>query len=193
MTFITDIFRRTNIKIAFRTDNTIGNRLLRREQQTTDKYMLSGIYKLTCPIRNKAYVGQTGGNFAIRFNKHKHAFKTNSHTSKFAQHLVEHNHPFGTIQNTMQILRRHKKGPHLNTLIRFHIYAEYVNNNHINDNQTIFPNRLFDVLLNAHSNPHPLHSLSRPTPDHPNTQSVSLATPKRYSGTFFPSPETINL
>ena len=50
-----------------------------------------------------------------------------------------------------QILRLHKKGPHLNTLERFHMYAEYVNNNHINDNQTIFPNRLFDVLLNAQS------------------------------------------
>jgi len=24
------------------------------------------------------------------------------------------------------------------------------NNNHINDNQTIFPNKLFDVLLKAH-------------------------------------------
>ena len=41
-------------------------------------------------------------------------------------------------------------------LEKFHIYAEYVNSNHINDNQTIFPNRLFDVLLNAHSKkPHP--------------------------------------
>jgi protoheme ferro-lyase len=64
-----------------------------------------------------------------------------------------------TIQNTMQILRLHKKGPHLKTLERFHIYTEYVNNNnHINDNQTVFPNRLFDVLLNAHSNPPPTHS-----------------------------------
>jgi hypothetical protein len=40
--------------------------------------------------------------FAIRFNEHKHAFKTNSHTSKFAQHLIERNHPFGTIHNALQ-------------------------------------------------------------------------------------------
>jgi len=113
--------------------------------------MLSVIYKLTCPVCNKAYVGQTGRNFTLRFNEHKHAFKTNSHTSEFAQHLIEHNHPFGTIHNTMQMLIHHKKGPHLNMLERFHIYAEYVTNNHINDNQTIFLNRLFDVLLNAHS------------------------------------------
>ena len=160
-TFITNIFRRANIKIAFRTENTIGNRLLHREQQTIDKYMLSGAYELTCPIYKKPYVGQTGRNFTLRFNEHRQAFRTNSHTSKFAQNLIEHNHPFGTIQNTMQILRRHKKGPHLNTLERFYIYAEYVNNNHINDSQTVFPNRLFDVLLNAHSKPHP-HTLSTP-------------------------------
>jgi hypothetical protein len=58
-TFITNIFRRTNIKIAFRTNNTIGNRLMHK-QQTTDKYTLSGIYRLTCPVCNKVYVGQTG-------------------------------------------------------------------------------------------------------------------------------------
>ena len=72
--------------------------LLHREQKTSDKYMLSGIYKLTCPVCSKAYVGQIWRNFQIRFNEHRHAFKTNSHTSKFAQHLTEHNHPFGNIQ-----------------------------------------------------------------------------------------------
>jgi hypothetical protein len=56
------IFRRTNIKIAFRTQNTIGNRLLQK-QKTDDEYTTSGIYKLTCPICNKAYVGQTEGAF----------------------------------------------------------------------------------------------------------------------------------
>jgi hypothetical protein len=96
-------------------------------------------------------VGQTGRNFTVQFNEHKHAFRTNNHTSRFAQHLIEHNHTFGTIHNTMQILRHHKKGPHLNTLERFHIYTEYITNNHINDNQTIFPNKIFDVLLKDHS------------------------------------------
>jgi hypothetical protein len=55
----------------------------------------------------------------------------------------------------MQILRHHRKGPHLNTLERFHIYAEYITNNHINDNQTIFPNKIFDVLLKDHSQENP--------------------------------------
>ena len=72
------------------------------QQQTTDKYTLAGIYRLTCPACNKAYMGQAEGNFTVSFNEHKHAFRTKSHTSKFAQHLVEHNHSFGTIHNILE-------------------------------------------------------------------------------------------
>ena len=149
-TYITNIFKKTNLKIAYKTNNTIDKRLTHKTHKT-DKYTQSGIYKLTCPVCNKAYVGQTGRNFTIRFNEHKQAFRTNSHTSSFAQHLIEHNHPFGTIQNTMQVLRHHHKGTHLNTLEKFHIYTEYISDNHINDNQTIFPNKIFDAILKDHS------------------------------------------
>jgi hypothetical protein len=41
-TFITNIFRQTNVKIAFRTNNTIGNRLMHK-QQTTDNYTVRNI------------------------------------------------------------------------------------------------------------------------------------------------------
>jgi len=36
-TFITNIFRRANLKIAFRTNNTVGNWLMHK-QQITDRY-----------------------------------------------------------------------------------------------------------------------------------------------------------
>jgi hypothetical protein len=79
----------------------------------------------------------------------------------------------------MQILRHHRKGPHLNTLERFHIYTEYITNNHINANQTICPNKVFDILLNAHSQknpPPPTNSspLSGQTPNHPYTARFSV-------------------
>jgi hypothetical protein len=53
-------------------------------QKTSGKYAQSGVYKLTCPDCNKAYVGQTNRSFVVRFDEHKNAFKTNSHTSNFA-------------------------------------------------------------------------------------------------------------
>jgi hypothetical protein len=74
------------------------------KNKKADKYASSGVYKLTRPNR-KAYVGQTGRSFTIRYNKHKLAFRNNSHTSKFDQHLIEHAHSFGTIHDTMQVLQ----------------------------------------------------------------------------------------
>jgi hypothetical protein len=147
-TFITNIFRRANLKTAFRTNNTTGN-ILMHKHQMTDRHTLSGVYELTCPDCKKAYVGQTGSSFTVRFNEHKNTFQTNSHTFKFAQHLIKHNHSFDTIHNTMQVLQHHSKGAHLHTVERFYIYAEYTTN-HLNDNQTIFPNKIFGILLKPH-------------------------------------------
>ena len=60
--FITNLFRKTNLKIAFRTNNTFKS-LLRHKQQVPDIYTQSRVYKLMCPDCNKAYVGQTGRAF----------------------------------------------------------------------------------------------------------------------------------
>jgi len=75
------------------------------------------------------------------------AFKNNSHSSKYAKHLIEQNHALDSIQNTMQVLQYQNKGAHLNTYECFHIYAEYIKENHLNDEHTIFQNKLFDTLL----------------------------------------------
>jgi len=61
-----------------------------------------------------------------------------------------HTHSFGPIHNIMQILQLQNKGAHLNTLERFHIYTEYTNDNHLNDDMTIFPNKIFDTHVRPH-------------------------------------------
>jgi len=78
------------------------------------------------------------------------AFRNNSHTSKFVQHLNEQAHSFGTIHNMMKILQYQKKGAHLNTVERFYIHTEYAVNNHLNGSQNIFPNAIFDTILATH-------------------------------------------
>jgi len=50
----------------------------------------------------------------------------------------------------MQILHYHKKGPHVNTLERFHIHTEFAANNHLNENQTVYLNEIFDTLAKTH-------------------------------------------
>jgi len=144
--FITNLFRKTNLKIVFWTNNTIQS-LLKHKQQVPDIYTQCEVYRLKCLDCNKAYVGQTGRNFQVRFNEHKNAFKTNSHTSNFAKQLNEHANSFASIHNTIQILQQQNVGSHLNTIECFYIYTEYLNNNHLNDERTIFPNIIFEALL----------------------------------------------
>jgi hypothetical protein len=119
-TYITNLFQKTSLKIVLRTNNTIQKRLMQKHL-TPDIYTCSGAYKLTCPDCNKAYVGQTERSFNDRYKEHKHAFKTNSHSSNYAKHILEQSHTFGPMHQTMQILQYRDKGTHLNTIERlFH-------------------------------------------------------------------------
>jgi hypothetical protein len=141
-TFITNLLKKTDLKVASRTNNTI-QRLLMPQLQPPDKYARSRVYKLICPNCNKAYVGQTGRSFTMRFKEHKYAFKTNNHTSNYAKHILEQSYSFGPIHDTMQILQYQNKGNHLNTIERFYIYTEFTKNNHLNDEYNIFPQQNF--------------------------------------------------
>ena len=101
--YITSLFKKTELRIAFRTTSTI-RKLLSHKNPTPDKFSLSGVYRLTCPDCNKAYVGQTGRRFATRFKEHEKAFRSNNHTSSFAKHLNEEAHSFGPMNSIVQIL-----------------------------------------------------------------------------------------
>jgi len=156
MSYITNLFRKNYLKITYCTKNIIG-KLLSHRSPTPDKFSLSGVYKLTCPDCQKAYIGQTSRRFATCFKEHETAFRNNTHNSAFAKHLNEEAHSFGPTHNIMQILHYCSKGAHLNTLERFHIHTEFTTNNHLNDNHTILPNKIFDTLAktNCHKSPLP--------------------------------------
>jgi len=65
----------------------------------------------------------------------------------YAKYVLEHSHSLGPIEDTMHILRHQHKGNHLNKIEKFYIYAEFTNNNHLNDEHTIATNRIFDPIL----------------------------------------------
>jgi hypothetical protein len=113
--YVTNIFRHIDIQIAFRTNNTIQH-LLTWRQPNPNQFSSSGVYKLTCPECDKAYVGQTGRRFSLCYNEYKRAFYNNSRSSSFTKHLLDEAHPFGPIHDIMKILHHRKKGPHLNTM-----------------------------------------------------------------------------
>jgi hypothetical protein len=66
-----------------------------------------------------------GRSFTQRFKEHKKAFRSSTNTSNYAKHALEHSHPFGPINETIQILQYQGKGAHLSTIERYFIYKEF--------------------------------------------------------------------
>jgi hypothetical protein len=118
---ITRLFKNTNARIAYKTKNTIQN-YLQLKKQNTDKYNKSGMYQMKfneCQLR---YIEQTGRNFRTRNKEHIKAIRSNRPNSKYSQHILDTQHTYGTIVDTIDILHFEKKGPLMKTSERFHIY-----------------------------------------------------------------------
>ena len=65
---ITKLFKQTDIKIAFKSTNTLQQLTKPKTHNTTQDHDKGGIYKLVCKTCNKAYVGQTSRN--LRYCEH---------------------------------------------------------------------------------------------------------------------------
>ena len=59
--YITNLFKYSDLNTAFRATNTPQQQLTEKQTNTNP----SGIYKLKCNTRNKAYVGQSGRSIDI--------------------------------------------------------------------------------------------------------------------------------
>ena len=101
---ITNLFKQTKLKIAFKATNTI--------QQITEKQALSnpgGVYKLKCNTCNRVYVGQSGRAVSTWYKEHIRYIKSNNSTSAYAAHILQNGHEFGTEKNTTQLIKACQK------------------------------------------------------------------------------------
>jgi hypothetical protein len=89
---------------------------------------MNGIYQMNCKDYELKYIGQTGRNFHTRYKEHIHDIRTNNPNSKYAQHILDTQHTYSNIHETMDILQFEKKGPLMNTLEQFHIYSLWKQN-----------------------------------------------------------------
>jgi len=144
---ITKLFKDTNIKVAFTTDNTIGKRLKTKHKTDQNMYDKNGVYQLTCPNCEKKYTGQTGRTFKVRLQEHLRDYKHGNNRSKFAQHLLAYKHGIGPMENIMHITHVTNKGKMLDTLKKFYIYRETEANNQINDKLTVQNNAVFETIV----------------------------------------------
>jgi hypothetical protein len=142
---ITKLFKNSNIRIAYRTNNAIHN-YLQNKDHNSDKYSHSGIYELKCNSCQLKYIGQTDGNFRVRYKEHIHAIRSNKTTSRYAQHILETGHTYGTIENTLNTLKFERKSQKMNSLEQYYIYRLTKENLQLNDTYTNNYNPIFHII-----------------------------------------------
>jgi hypothetical protein len=119
---------------------------LQSKNRDPDKYNHSGIYELKCNSCQLKYIGQTGRNFRTRYREHIHAIHSNKTTSKYAQHILDTGHAYGTLENTFNVLHFLNKGPQMNSLERFYIYRLRRDNLNLNDTYTDISNPIYNLV-----------------------------------------------
>jgi hypothetical protein len=104
---ITKLFKNTNLRIAYKTNNTLQKHL-QMKNIDPDKYNNSGIYEIKCNSCHLKYIGQTSRNFKTRYKEHIHAIHTNKTTSRYAQRILETGHTYGTVEDTVYCIAKRK-------------------------------------------------------------------------------------
>jgi hypothetical protein len=98
---------------------------------------------LDCPLK---YIGQTGRTFNLRYNEHIQAIRSNCSKFGYSNHILNTGHTYGTITDTMDVIRTGRKSRDLNTLERYHIYKISRNNLHMNDTHIEAHNLIFQTV-----------------------------------------------
>jgi len=74
---LTNLFKYTDIKTAFKNKNTIPQLTRPKKTNNTQIYNKSGIYKLTCKTCKQASIGQTSSNLKQQYQEHIRYIKNN--------------------------------------------------------------------------------------------------------------------
>jgi hypothetical protein len=109
----------------------------------------SSIYQMKCMGYPLKYLGQTGRTFYTRYKEHMQTIRNNNGNSGYLNHIQNTGHACGIITNTMDIIKTEKKGKHLNTLEKYHIYKISENRLHMNDTYI----DIYNPILNRTSSP----------------------------------------
>jgi len=115
---ITNLFKHSNLNIAFRATNTVQQQL--SKEQINNKNP-SGINKLKCNTCNNVYVRQSGWSINVRHKEHVGYIRTNNPQSAYALHILQNRHKFEPIIDTLQLLKTCSKGTHMNCWEAFYM------------------------------------------------------------------------
>jgi hypothetical protein len=144
---ITNLLHNTGLKIACTRHNSVSHRL-NTQPHYKDQYVLNGIYKLTCQTCQRSYIGQSGRKIGIRYKEHFQYIKCNNLQSAYANHILQNNHEYGPIEQTMELLPKENKGNKMNTSENYYIQCFSYHNSIIEEQACTKLNSLFQL---AHS------------------------------------------
>jgi hypothetical protein len=102
---ITTPFKQTDIKLAFKSTNTLQQLTKTKNHETTQDHDKSGTYKLKCKTCNRAYIGQTSRNLTLRYREHIRYIKNSDPQSAYALHILQDVHEYGSLKDTMSLLK----------------------------------------------------------------------------------------
>lgn len=89
--YITTVFKKSNIKVAYKTRNTIGC-ILKDKRHKDDKCDNNGICKLTSKYCPQYYIRQTGRNCDISYKEHIRDIKNNREKNTSNIYLIQDTH-----------------------------------------------------------------------------------------------------
>ena len=138
---ISNLFRQTDLKIAFRTTNTIQQQL--NAKQTHDDQ--SGIYELKCKTCNKIYFGQSGRAIGVRFKENMRHIRSNNSTSAYAAHILGNRHEYGTKEDTLKLIKKCQKRKHMDCWEALYMQTLQQKKVLINEQQIGDTNPLFEI------------------------------------------------
>jgi hypothetical protein len=70
---------------------------------------------------------------SVRYTEHISAIRSKSGNSGYSNHILNTGHTYGAVTDSMDVIRAGRKGRHLNTLGKCHIYKIGGNSLHLND------------------------------------------------------------
>jgi hypothetical protein len=108
---------------------------------------MSGIYKLTCNTCKISYIGQTNRHLKQRYREHIRYIRNNDPQSAYAQHIPQNLHEYGSITDTMSILKPIYKTSLLISYEQLFIQTFHHNGNLITEQGTGEQNLLFQLAI----------------------------------------------
>jgi hypothetical protein len=144
---VTNVFKNTNLRIAFQPTNTIWQ-VLRIKKKPPNIHTNSGVYSVKCSSCNRFYIGQTGRDLSTRYKEHLRYICTNNPKSAFALHILDNNHQYNCMEESLQLVVPCRKGNRLNLLENLYIQLFHNLGLLMAEQNTFEYNPLFSQLQN---------------------------------------------